>query len=97
MSTDQCPWCRHSENGELMGVIGIRVGGFLVGLAGGLVRGKWVSEVHLLYRWGSWKTSESESAAIRLQQQGDFSIEVDLEDNDNDNDNDTQRSPTICR
>ena len=33
-----------------------------------------------MYRWGSWKISESESAGIRVRQHRDFSITVDLED-----------------
>ena len=33
-----------------------------------------------LYRWGSWKISESEFAGIRVRQHRDFSITVDLED-----------------
>ena len=37
-------------------------------------------EVKSLYRWGSWKTSESEYAGIRVRQQRDFSTTVDLED-----------------
>ena len=39
-----------------------------------------MSEIKSLYRWGSWKTSESEFAGIRVRQQRDFSITVDLED-----------------
>ena len=39
MSTDQCLWCRYSDDGELKGVIGIHVDDFLIGLADGdLVR-----------------------------------------------------------
>ena len=33
-----------------------------------------------LYRWASWKTSESEFAGFRVRQQRDFSITADLED-----------------
>ena len=33
-----------------------------------------------LYRWGSWKFSESEFAGILVRQHRDFSIAVDLED-----------------
>ena len=39
-----------------------------------------MSEIKSLYRWGSWKTSESEFAGIRRRQQREFSITVDLED-----------------
>ena len=35
MSTDQCLWCRKSDDGELKGVIGIHVDDFLIGLADG--------------------------------------------------------------
>ena len=35
MSTDQCLWCRDSDDGELKGVIGIHVDDFLIGLADG--------------------------------------------------------------
>ena len=41
---------------------------------------KWMSEVQSLYRWRSWKISESEFAGIRVRQHRDFSITVDLED-----------------
>ena len=33
-----------------------------------------------MYRWGSWKVSDSEFAGIRVRQYRDFSITVDLED-----------------
>ena len=33
-----------------------------------------------MYRWGSWKISESEFAGIRVRHNRDFSITVDLED-----------------
>ena len=39
-----------------------------------------MSEIKSLYRWGSWKVSESEFAEIRVRQHRDFSITVDLED-----------------
>ena len=39
-----------------------------------------MSEIKSLYRWGSWKTSESEFAGIRVRQQRDFSTTVDVED-----------------
>ena len=39
-----------------------------------------MSEIKSLYRWGSWKISESEFAGIRVRQHRDFSIAVDLED-----------------
>ena len=39
-----------------------------------------MSEIKSLYRWGSWKVSESEFAGIRVRQHRDFSITVDLED-----------------
>ena len=42
-----------------------------------------MSEIKSLYRWGSWKTSDSEFAGIRVRQQRNFSITVDLEDNTN--------------
>ena len=80
MSTDQCLWCRYSDHGVLKGVIGIHVDDFLISLADGGKGEKWMSEIKSLYRWGSWKTSESEFAGIRLRQQRDFSITVDLED-----------------
>ena len=35
MSTDQCLWCRYSDDGELKWVIGIHVDDFLIGLADG--------------------------------------------------------------
>ena len=37
MSTDQCLWCRYSDDGELKGVIGIHVDDFLIGLADGML------------------------------------------------------------
>ena len=83
MSTDQCLWCRYSDDGELKGVIGIHVDDFLIGLAHGILGVKWMSEIKSLYRWGSWKISESEFAGIRVRQHRDFSITVDLEDNTN--------------
>ena len=39
-----------------------------------------MSELKSLYRWGSWKVSESEFPGIRVRQYRDFSITVDLED-----------------
>ena len=51
MSTDQCLWCRCSDEGELKGVIGIHVDDFLIGLADGGKGGKWMSEIKSLYRW----------------------------------------------
>ena len=66
MSIDQCLWCRYSDDGELKGVIGIHVDDFLIGLADGDIREKWMSEIKSLYRWKSGKTSESECAAIRV-------------------------------
>jgi len=38
MSTDQCLWCRYSDNGESKGVIGIHVDDFLIGQMGRWVR-----------------------------------------------------------
>ena len=35
MSTDQCLWCRYSDDGKLKGVIGTHVYDFLIGLADG--------------------------------------------------------------
>ena len=32
------------------------------------------------YRWGSWKTGQSEFSGLRIRQWSDYSIEVDLED-----------------
>ena len=83
MSTDQCLWCRYSDDGELKGVIGIHVDDFLIGLADGALGEKWMSEIKSSYRWGSWKVSESEFAGIRVRQHRDFSITVDLEDDTN--------------
>ena len=51
--TDQCLWCRYSDDGELKGVIGIHVDDFLIGLADGILGEKWMSEIKSLYRWGS--------------------------------------------
>ena len=79
MSTDQCLWCRSSDDREVKGVIGIHVDGFLIGLADGILGEKWMSEIKSLYRWGSWKVSESEFAGIRVRQHRDFSITVNLE------------------
>ena len=79
MSTDQCLWCRCSDHGELKGVIGIHVDDFLIGLAKTLGE-KLMSEIKSLYRWGSWKTSESEFAGILVRQRRDFCNTVDLED-----------------
>ena len=39
-----------------------------------------MSEIKSLYRWGSWKVSESEFAGIWVRQFREFSITVDLED-----------------
>ena len=83
MSTDQCLWCRYSDDGELKGVIGIHVDDFLIGRADGEIGEKWMSEMKSLYRWGTWKTSDSEFAGIRVRQQVDFSITVDLGDHAN--------------
>ena len=80
MSTDQCLWCRYSDNGEFKGVIGIHVDDFLIGLADGTLGEKWMFEIKSLYRWGSWMISESEFVGIRVRQHRDFSIIVDLED-----------------
>ena len=80
MSIDQCLWCRYSDDGELKGVIGIHVDDFLIGLADGTVGETWMSEIKSLYRWGSWKVSESEFAGICVRQHRDFSITVDLEE-----------------
>ena len=80
MSTGQCLWCRYSDHGVLKGVIGIHVDEFLIGLADGGKGEKCMFEIKSLYRWGSWKTSESEFAGIRRRQQREFSITVDLED-----------------
>ena len=70
MSTDQCLWCRDSDDSELKGVIGIHVDDFLIGLADGALGEKWMSEIKSL----------SEFAEIRVRQHRDFSITVDLED-----------------
>ena len=83
MSTDQCLWCRYFDNCELKEVIGIHVDDFLIGLADGTLGEKWMSEIESLYRWGSWKISESEFPGIRVRQHRDFSMTVDLEDNTN--------------
>ena len=80
MSTDQCLWCRYSDDGELKGVIGIHVDDFLIGLADRILGEKWMSEIKSLYHWGSWKASVSEFAGIRVRQYRDFSITVGLED-----------------
>ena len=80
MSTDQCLWCRYSDDGELQGVIGIHVDDFLNGLEDGALGEKWMSEIKSLYRWRSWKISESAFAGNRVRQHRDFSITVDLED-----------------
>ena len=80
MSTDQCLWCRYSDDGELKLVIRIQVDDFLIGLADGILGERWMSEIKSLCRWGSWKVSESEFAGIRVRQHRDFSITVDLED-----------------
>ena len=53
MSTDQCLWCRYSEDGELKGIIGINVDEFLIRLVDGETGEKWMSEIKFLYRWGS--------------------------------------------
>ena len=45
VSTDQCLWCRYSDDGELKGVIGIHVDDFLIGLADGILGEKWMSEI----------------------------------------------------
>ena len=45
LSTDQCLWCRYSDNGELKGVIEIYVDEFLIGLANGDTSEKWMSEI----------------------------------------------------
>ena len=76
MSTDQCLWCRYSDDRELKGVIGIHVDDFLIGLADGALGEKWMSEIKSLYRWGSWKISESEFAGIRVRQHRDFSMKT---------------------
>ena len=80
MSTDQCLWCRYSDDGELKRVVGTHVDDFLIGLADGDINEKWMSEIKSLYRWRSWTTSESEFAGLWVRQQRDFSITADLED-----------------
>ena len=80
MSSDQCLWCRCSDDGELKRVVGIHVDDFLICLADGEIGEKWMSAIKSLYRWESWKVSESEFAGIRVRQQRDFSTTVDLED-----------------
>ena len=40
-STDQCLWCRYSDDGELKGVTGIHVDDFLIGLADGSLGENW--------------------------------------------------------
>ena len=52
MSTDQCLWCRYSDDGELKEVIGIHVDDFFIGLADGILGEKWMSEIKSLFRWG---------------------------------------------
>ena len=54
MSTDQCLWCRNSDDDELKAVLGIHVDDFQIGLADGVLRRMWLSETQLLYRWRSW-------------------------------------------
>ena len=44
MSTDQCLWCRYSDDGELKGVIGIHVDDFFIVLADGILGEKWVRD-----------------------------------------------------
>ena len=78
MSTDRCLWCRYSDDGELKGVIGIHVDDFLIGLAYGALGEKWMSAMKSLYRWGSWKVSESEFAGTRVRQHRDFSFTMTL-------------------
>ena len=59
------------------------------------------SEIKSLYRWGSWKISESEFAGIGVRQHRDLSITVDLEDYTNSslklpshvNDQDSDKNP----
>ena len=67
MSTDQCLWCCYSADGELKEVIAIHVDDFLIGLADGALGENWMSEIKSVYRWGSWKVSESEFAGIRMR------------------------------
>ena len=64
MSTDQCLWCRCSDDGESRGIIEIHVDDFLIGLADGDIGEKWMSEKKSLSRWGSWKTSECDNRVI---------------------------------
>ena len=52
MSTDQCLWCRYSDNGELKGVIGIHVDDFLIGLADGTLGEKWMFEIKVFVSLG---------------------------------------------
>ena len=59
---------------------GMHVDDFLIGLADGALDERGMSEQKSLYRWGSWKVSESEFAGIPVRQHRDFSITVDLED-----------------
>ena len=65
---------------SLKGVIGMHVGDFLISLADGMFGEKWMYEIKSLYRWGSWKVSESEFAGVWVRQHRDFSIAIDLED-----------------
>ena len=59
MSTDQCLWCRYSDDGESKGIIGTHVDDFLIGLPDGALGEKWMSEI-VIVSLGSWKISESE-------------------------------------
>ena len=50
MPTDQCLWCRYSDDGEWKRVIGIHVDDFLIGMADGALGEKWMSVIKSLYR-----------------------------------------------
>ena len=65
---------------SLRGVIGMHVGDFLISLADVMFGEKWMYEIKSLYRWGSWKVSESEFAGIWVRQHRDFSIAIEHED-----------------
>ena len=79
MVGNPCRLINVSDDGELKGVIGTLVDDFLIGLEDGMLGEKWMSETKSLYRWGSWKVSESEFAGIRVRQCR-VSTTFDLED-----------------
>ena len=79
MSTDQCLWCRYSQDGELMSVIEIYGDDFLMCVTDGVIGEKCKSEIQMLYRWDLGKHLNLNLLESKCDNSVTFSI-VDLEE-----------------